>query len=133
MIISTYINLNLFGEHLLPNRLSDLCGLEFNKVVEKGVTVLRKGRYKDQVSPYSSVSLIIEAKEGDDYNELIYNMLVNFRDKTSRYIHEFDIESIILWITFRFDNNGQCGFELTPDNLRLMSEIGATLAVNIDV
>ena len=133
MILKTQISLNLYGDRFSPYKFSQLTGVLFDATIEKGVTHLLSGRYKGQLSPYSSATLSAETKTGQDYNQVLYEFLQSFYDQINNHLNSSLVDNMTLWITFSFDKDGQYGFEIRPDILLLLGEMKATLATNINI
>ena len=131
MIIRVHMNLSLYGENFSPGNFSRLTGLRFDEVTEPGETRMTIGRYKGQLAPYGSASLRAETGSQEDYNDRLFTLLRTFHDNASEHLLQHGINKTTLWLTLAYDEHGQWGFEIRPDNLLLIGQLNATLAVDI--
>ncbi len=132
MIIQVAITLDLYGARFSPTRFSARTGVVFDDIIEQGVTPMVSGRYKGQLSPYGSGKVRVSVSTGADYNEVLNKLLLDFYRNVQHYWSDNSLTSRTLWITISFDQDGQTGFEITPDNASLIGRLGLTMAVNIN-
>lgn len=132
MIAHINITLELYGERFSPNNFSTLTGVIFDNVVERDVTLMPSGRYKGRLSPYGCGKIRLQVHTGTDYNVALTSLLLDFYQKTHLYPTDVNVTTRTLWLTITFNQDGQMGFEITPDNTSLIGKLGLTMAVNID-
>lgn len=121
----------LDGSSFSPDYLSKQTNLSFDEVVEKGVTVMAKGRHKGSSAPSGWAQLdAIPLAESETIVDRLLSLLVELRDKIGNRFTDFNLESISVWLLVKHNGEGQYGFEIGPDVLLLIGQLGATLCID---
>ena len=122
--------ISLDGNDFSPYRLIEQTGLSFSQVTEKGITLLSAGPYRGQPAPYgSAISEAIPSIEDAIIEDQLISLLSDLHSKIGNQLGDFNIESIRVWLLVRYSGDGQHGFEIGPDILRLIGQLGATLCI----
>ena len=121
----------LYGNDFSPYQTSKQTGLSFDEVVEKGVTVLIRGPHKGGFAPYGWARLdaLVLAEDESIENRLLM-LLSELYDKVGNRLAEFNVESISIWLLVKHSGEGQHGFEIGPQVLLLIGQLGATLCID---
>ena len=129
IITKAWISLN--GRDFSPHRFTEQTGVSFSEVIEKGITILSKGRYREQPAPYGcAISEAIPLTQRETIEDRLTVLLSDLHHKAGDQLPDFDIESISVWLLVRYGGDGQHGFEIGPNVLKLIGQLGATLCVD---
>ena len=121
----------LWGNDFSPYRLSKQTGLSFDEVVEKGVTVLSRGPHKGSFAPYGWAQLnALVSAEDEPIEDRLLRLLSELHDKVGNRLTDFNVESISVWLLVKHSGVGQHGFEIGPQVLLLIGQLGATLCID---
>ena len=121
----------LYGNDFSPYQLSQQTGLSFDDVVEKGVTILIKGPHKGGFAPYgwAQVNALVSA-EDEPIEDRLLRLLSELHDKVGNRLTDFNVESISVWLLVKHSGEGLHGFEIGPQVLLLIGQLGATLCID---
>lgn len=121
----------LYGNDFSPYQVSEQTGLSFNDVVEKGVTLQTKGLYKGGFAPYGwARSNALTSDQSESMESQLLMLLSELYDKLGNRLTDFHIESISVWLLVKHTGEGQHGFEIGPQVLLLIGQLGATLCID---
>ena len=121
----------LYGADFSPYYLTEQTGLLFDEVLEKGVTVGVTGPHKGSFVSYGWARLNTGAlTESENQLDQLVILLGELYGRVSNRLADFKIESISVWLLVKHSGEGQHGFEIRPDILRLMAQLDATLCID---